>query len=99
RRPGSTLFPYPTLFRSSGIRRGETHMRAKMLVLGSSIGSLGWGAVLPYQFAYAAETRGWGLFLAAAAASLFSLGALVAAPVAGRDRKSTRLNSSHVKTS
>jgi MFS family permease len=59
-------------------------MRAKMLVLGSSIGSLGWGAVLPYQFAYAAETRGWGLFLAAAAASLFSLGALVAAPVAGR---------------
>ncbi len=59
-------------------------MRAKLLVLASSIGSLGWGAVLPYQFAYAAETRGWGLFLAAAAASLFSLGALVAAPVAGR---------------
>lgn len=59
-------------------------MRAKLLVLGSSIGSLGWGAVLPYQFAYAAETRGWGLFLAAAAASLFSLGALVAAPIAGR---------------
>jgi MFS family permease len=53
-------------------------------VLGSSIGSLGWGAVLPYQFAYAAETRGWGLLLAAAAASLFSLGALVAAPIAGR---------------
>lgn len=59
-------------------------MRAKMLVLGSSIGSLGWGAVLPYQFAYAAETRGWGLLLAATAASLFSLGALVAAPIAGR---------------
>jgi Na+/melibiose symporter-like transporter len=59
-------------------------MRARLLVLASSIGSLGWGAVLPYQFAYAAETRGWGLIAAAAAASLFSLGALVAAPVAGR---------------
>ena len=59
-------------------------MRARLLVLASSIGSLGWGAVLPYQFAYAAETRGWGLIAAAAAASLFSLGALVAAPLAGR---------------
>jgi len=59
-------------------------MRAKLLVLASSIGSLGWGAVLPYQFAYAAETRGWGVIVAAAAASLFSVGALVAAPLAGR---------------
>ncbi len=59
-------------------------MRARLLVLASSIGSLGWGAVLPYQFAYAAETRGWGLLLAAASASLFSVGALVAAPLAGR---------------
>lgn len=59
-------------------------MRARLLVLASSIGSLGWGAVLPYQFAYAAETRGWGVLLAAASASLFSLGALVAAPLAGR---------------
>ncbi len=59
-------------------------MRARLLVLASAIGSLGWGAVLPYQFAYAAETRGWGLLLAAASASLFSLGALVAAPLGGR---------------
>jgi len=59
-------------------------MRARLLVLASSIGSLGWGAVLPYQFAYAAETRGWGVLLAAASASLFSVGALVAAPLAGR---------------
>ncbi len=59
-------------------------MRAKLLVLGSAIGSLGWGAVLPYQFAYAADTRGWGVLVAAAASSLFSIGALVAAPIAGR---------------
>ncbi|MFJ3957180.1 MFS transporter [Arthrobacter sp. NPDC090010] len=59
-------------------------MRAKLLILASAIGSLGWGAVLPYQYAYAAETRGWGALIAAAAASLFSLGALFASPVAGR---------------
>ncbi|MEO6020285.1 MAG: MFS transporter [Knoellia sp.] len=59
-------------------------MRAKLLVLASSIGMLGWGAVLPYQYAYAADSRGWGALVAAAASSLFSIGALVAAPVAGR---------------
>lgn len=59
-------------------------MRAKLLVLASSIGSLGWGAVLPFQFAYAADTRGWGVLVAAGASSLFSVGALVAAPLAGR---------------
>jgi MFS family permease len=59
-------------------------MRAKLLVLASAVGSLGWGAVLPYQYAYAADTRGWGALAGAAASSLFSVGALVAAPLAGR---------------
>jgi Na+/melibiose symporter-like transporter len=59
-------------------------MRAKLLVLASTIGSLGWGAVLPYQYAYAADTRHWGALVAASASSLFSVGALVAAPLAGR---------------
>jgi MFS family permease len=59
-------------------------MRAKLLIVASSIGMFGWGAVLPYQYAYAADTRGWGALAAAAAASLFSVGALVAAPIAGR---------------
>ncbi len=59
-------------------------MRARLLILASAIGSLGWGAVLPYQYAYAAETRGWGPLVAAAASSVFSIGALVAAPLAGR---------------
>lgn len=59
-------------------------MRAKLLILASSIGMLGWGAVLPYQYAYAADTRAWGSLAAAAASSLFSVGALIAAPFAGR---------------
>lgn len=59
-------------------------MRSKLLILASSIGMLGWGAVLPYQYAYAADTRGWGSLAAAAASSLFSVGALVAAPFGGR---------------
>jgi len=59
-------------------------MRAKLLILASSIGMLGWGSVLPYQYAYAADTRAWGSLAAAAASSLFSIGALVAAPFGGR---------------
>ena len=59
-------------------------MRTKLLVLASSIGMLGWGTVLPYQYAYAANTRGWGALAAALASTLFSVGALVAAPLAGR---------------
>ncbi|MBM7832609.1 MFS family permease [Agromyces cerinus] len=69
-------------------------MRAKLLILASSIGMLGWGAVLPYQYAYAADTRGWGALVAAAASSLFSVGALVAAPIAGR--LADRYNPVHV---
>ncbi|HEV7147166.1 MAG TPA: MFS transporter [Pedococcus sp.] len=59
-------------------------MRARLLILASAVAMLGWGAVLPYQFAYAATTRGWGALVAAAASSLFSLGALLAAPLGGR---------------
>ncbi|WP_406831410.1 MFS transporter [Pedococcus sp. KACC 23699] len=59
-------------------------MRARLLILASAIAMLGWGTVLPYQYAYAANTRGWGALLAAAASSLFSVGALLAAPVGGR---------------
>ena len=59
-------------------------MRARLLILGSAVAMLGWGTVLPYQYAYAATTRGWGSLVAAAASSLFSVGALLAAPVGGR---------------
>lgn len=59
-------------------------MRARLLILASSVAMLGWGTVLPYQYAYAANTRGWGALAAAGASSLFSVGALLAAPVGGR---------------
>jgi MFS family permease len=58
--------------------------RARLLVLASTVSMLGWGAILPYQYAYAAHTRHWGVLVGAAASSLFSIGALVAAPVGGR---------------
>jgi MFS family permease len=58
--------------------------RARLLVLASTVSMLGWGAILPYQYAYAANTRGWGGLVAAAASSLFSIGALAAAPIGGR---------------
>jgi MFS family permease len=58
--------------------------RARLLVLASGVSMLGWGAILPYQYAYAANTRDWGGLVAAAASSLFSIGALIAAPVGGR---------------
>lgn len=59
-------------------------MRARLLILASAVAMLGWGTVLPYQYAYAANTRGWGSLAAATASSLFSVGALLAAPVGGR---------------
>jgi MFS family permease len=58
--------------------------RARLLVLASTVSMLGWGAILPYQYAYAANTRGWGGLVAAAGSSLFSIGALAAAPIGGR---------------
>jgi MFS family permease len=58
--------------------------RARLLVLASTVSMLGWGSILPYQYAYAANTRDWGGLVAAEAASLFSVGALLAAPIGGR---------------
>src|SRR5690349_7914454 len=74
-------------FRSRNIRTRrsvEEAMRARLLIVASAVAMLGWGTVLPYQYAYAATTRGWGSLVAAAASSLFSVGALLAAPVGGR---------------
>ena len=60
-------------------------VRGSRWVIGASaVAMLGWGTVLPYQYAYAAETRGWGGAVAAVAASLFSVAALFAGPIGGR---------------
>ena len=59
-------------------------MPALLLIVAAALGHFGWGTILPYQYVYASETRGWGPLVGALASSLFSVGALVAAPVAGR---------------
>ncbi len=64
--------------------RTRLNARSWLLVVASSVGYVGWGTVLPYQFVYASETRHWGPMIAAVASALFSVGALVAAPFAGR---------------
>ncbi len=58
--------------------------RQTVVIAAGAVSMLGWGAVLPYQYAYAAQTRGWGALVAASSATLFSVGALVAAPIGGR---------------
>lgn len=72
------------------ISHGGVVKRAHLLVLSATVSTVGWGTVLPYQYAYASDTRGWGGLVAAAASSLFSIGALIAAPLGGRlaDRRS-----------
>lgn len=58
--------------------------RTYLITVASAVAMLGWGTVLPYQYAYAATTRGWGAGIAALSSSLFSVGALAAAPIGGR---------------
>src|SRR4051812_21590893 len=61
-----------------------SHRRLGLLILGASLGAVGWGAVLPFLYADVAEARGLGASVAAATFTAFAVGALVAAPVAGR---------------
>ncbi len=58
--------------------------RLVALLIGSSLGAVGWGAVLPYLYADVADARGFGATAAAVTFTAFALGALVASPVAGR---------------
>jgi MFS family permease len=55
-----------------------------LLIIGASLGSVGWGAVLPFLYADVAQARGLGASAAAATFVAFALGALIAAPIAGR---------------
>src|SRR3712207_7050986 len=87
RPPRSTLFPYTTLFRSEGAERG---------ILGQDRGGGGLGTqevlhaghVLVREQPAQAAGRGHGIF-----------GDRGLAGIVGRDRKSTRLNSSHANIS
>jgi len=58
--------------------------RLSLLIVGASLGAIGWGAVLPFLYADIARARGLGATTAAATFTAFALGALVASPVAGR---------------
>lgn len=58
--------------------------RLTLLIVGASLGAVGWGAVLPFLYADIADARGLGSTVAAMTFTAFALGALLAAPVAGR---------------
>ncbi len=58
--------------------------RARLITAASFTGSLGWGTILPFQYAYVVDARHWGPTVGMLTGTLFCLGAVVAAPVAGR---------------
>lgn len=58
--------------------------RLAILLTGASLGAVGWGAVLPFLYADVSDARHLGAAAAALTFSAFALGALVAAPLAGR---------------
>ncbi len=65
-------------------QRRERRSRIRLILISASVGHLGWGAILPYQYVYASQARGWGQLVAALAAGLFSVGSLVGSPLFGR---------------
>lgn len=58
--------------------------RTRLIIGASFAGSLGWGTVLPFQYAYVVDARAWGATVGVLTGTLFCLGAVVAAPLAGR---------------
>src|SRR3712207_8904988 len=82
RPPRSTLFPYTTLFRSTGARRGTAA-----------------GGRLPVFWRHLADVRHLDRLNPACAPRRIQGQAVADRRVARRDRKSTRLNSSHANIS
>src|SRR5699024_12769909 len=96
RPPRPTLFPYTTLFRSGGRRAGAGVLAATalgglglLLVLGISL------ANLPLMVVGTVAA----IVCAGILVAVFVLGAVLPRGRATADRKSTRLNSSHVSIS
>lgn len=58
--------------------------RTRLIIAAAFAGNLGWGAILPYQYAYVVDARNWGPTAGVLTGTLFCLGAVVAAPFAGR---------------
>src|SRR5690606_40035668 len=95
---GSSFFPYTSLFRSSArsLARGRFAGRAGRYAGGGS----GSPVLVVYTCAVRNRPAGSGLGSAAIAAARWRRSRRLLVPVVlTRDRKSTRLNSSHVKIS
>ncbi len=58
--------------------------RTRLIIAASFTGSLGWGTILPFQYAYVVDARNWGASTGMLAGTLFCVGAVIAAPLAGR---------------
>ncbi|HEY7042598.1 MAG TPA: MFS transporter [Nocardioidaceae bacterium] len=58
--------------------------RTRLITAAAFTGSLGWGAILPFQYAYVVDARHWGAAAGMLTGTLFCVGAVVAAPLAGR---------------
>ncbi len=58
--------------------------RARLITAAAFAGNLGWGAILPYQYAYVVDARHWGPTTGVLTGTLFCIGAVIAAPLAGR---------------
>lgn len=58
--------------------------RTRLITSSAFAGNLGWGAILPFQYAYVVDTRGWGAATGVLTGTIFCIGAVIAAPVAGR---------------
>src|SRR5262245_37414760 len=67
-----------------GGKAGHVMRRAGFITAACFAGSLGWGAILPFQYAYVVDTRNWGATTGMLTGTLFCIGAVLTAPVAGR---------------
>lgn len=57
--------------------------RTRAITASSFAGNLGWGTVLPFQYAYVVDARGWGAATGVLTGTVFCIGSVVAAPAAG----------------
>ncbi|MGI8434278.1 MAG: MFS transporter [Nocardioidaceae bacterium] len=58
--------------------------RSRLIITASFAASLGWGTILPFQYAYVVDARGWGSVTGVLTGTVFCVGSVVAAPTAGR---------------
>jgi MFS family permease len=55
-----------------------------LIIAAALFGNLGWGAILPFQYAYVVDARHWGAAAGALTGTAFCVGAVLAAPLGGR---------------